>query len=124
MRPRGSPAKLVKARKMRKKPTRARERVWRIVRDRKVEGLKFRRQAVIAGFIGDFYCAELKLILELDGSFHENQEGRDYDSARDEVLRNLGYRVIRIGNDEATLAAIERIVAVHAGKYRTLSEAT
>ena len=116
MRPRGSPAKLVKARKMRKKPTRAEERVWRIVRDRKVEGLKFRRQAVIAGFIADFYCAELKLILELDGSFHENQEVRDYDSARDEVLRNLGYRVIRIGNDEATLAAIERIVAVHAGK--------
>jgi very-short-patch-repair endonuclease len=108
MRPRGSPAKLANAREMRKEPTEAERRVWRLIRSRQVHGLKFRRQAVIAGFIADFYCAELKLILELDGSFHENQEIHDYDQAR----------------DEATFVAINRIVAAHLGTSSTLSGGT
>jgi len=115
MRPRGSPRKLAKAREMRKKPTEAERRVWQLVRGRRVQGLKFRRQAVIAGFIADFYCAEQRLILELDGSFHEDQEVRDYDLCRDEVLRKPGYKVIRIANDMATPATLERIVRARLG---------
>ena len=111
MHPRGSPQKLAKARQMRKKPTAAERRVWQLVRNRQLQGLKFRSQVVIAGFVADFYCAERRLILELDGSLPENPEVHAYDEARDEQLRGLGYEIVRIGNDLANPASIERIVA-------------
>ncbi|HKQ48496.1 MAG TPA: endonuclease domain-containing protein [Phycisphaerae bacterium] len=61
-----------------------------------MDGLKFRRQHVIDFFVVDFYCAEAKLVVEVDGPTHERTE----DAERDAYLRALGYQVIRFMNDD------------------------
>ena len=61
-------------------------------------GCKFRRQHSIGNFIVDFYCPKAKLIVEIDGSQH--QENERYDAKRTEYLTNLGYRVLRFWNNE------------------------
>ena len=61
-------------------------------------GCKFRRQHSIGNFIVDFYCPKAKLIVEIDGSQH--QENERYDAKRTEYLTNRGYRVLRFWNNE------------------------
>jgi leucyl-tRNA synthetase len=77
-----------------------------MVRARKLFGLKFLRQHALTYdyygktkfFIADFYCAEQKFVIELDGKIHERQ--KDYDEQRDYIMQSLGYRVLRIKNEE------------------------
>ena len=64
--------------------------------------VKFKRQAVLGRYIADFYCAEIKLVIELDGSEHYTKEGRKYDEERTEFLEGYDIRVIRIPNIEVT----------------------
>lgn len=59
---------------------------------------KFRRQAVLGEYIVDFYCPELKLVIEVDGTQHYLEAGRTYDAKRDEVLTQMGLRVLRYSN--------------------------
>jgi len=91
--------KLQRARDLRRGLTMAERRAWNLLRNRRMLGLKFRRQHVIAGFIVDFYCAELRLVLEIDGSGHSGGAQSDYDAARTANLEARGYRVVRIRND-------------------------
>jgi very-short-patch-repair endonuclease len=72
------------ARKFRREPTSSEQLAWELLRNRKCLGLKFRRQQVIRGYIVDFYCAELRLALEIDGPIHQHA-GR----AEADVLRML-----------------------------------
>ena len=58
----------------------------------------FRRQKVIGSYIVDFCCPARKLIVELDGSQHYEQQGLEYDSSRDDFLQAHGYRVLRYSN--------------------------
>jgi very-short-patch-repair endonuclease len=81
---------------MRKGPTAAERRLWMALRDRGLEGLKFRRQVPIGRFVVDFLCARHRLIVEADGPFHD--PGRD--EARDAWLAEQGYRVARFSNAE------------------------
>src|SRR2546426_11892187 len=74
--------KLQRARDLRRGLTMAERRAWNLLRNRRMLGLTFRRQHVIAGFIVDFYCAELRLVLEIDGSGHSGGAQSDYDAAR------------------------------------------
>lgn len=74
--------------------------LWRELKGRGLNGLKFRRQVPIGPFIVDFYCATQKLIVELDGSVHENPEVQGKDQWRQHYLQKNGYRVIRFTNDE------------------------
>jgi len=90
------------AREFRRNPTPQEQQVWEWVRDRKLEGLKFRRQQIIRGFVADFYCAEHRLAVELDGTIHDSPEAQEYDSMRDEVFRSVNVRVLRIPNEECT----------------------
>ncbi len=62
--------------------------------------LRFNRQYIIGNYIVDFYCAKAKLVVELDGSQHFEDAGRQYDSTRDEYLRSMGLRVLRISNSD------------------------
>ena len=64
--------------------------------------IKFKRQAVLGKYIADFYCAEIKLVIELDGSEHFTKEGIAYDKERTEFLEGYDIRVIRIPNIEVT----------------------
>ena len=58
------------------------------------------RQKVIGTYIVDFYIATAKLVIELDGSGHLNNDQREYDIIRDEYLKKRGYKIIRIFNNE------------------------
>jgi very-short-patch-repair endonuclease len=84
---------------MRRSPTLAERRVWRFLRGRHFLGYKFRRQYPVAGFILDFYCPELKLAIELDGSQHAAAPGHEYDDRRAMKLRSLEIEIVRIANE-------------------------
>ena len=107
LRPISNDRKFALARQMRHQPTPTERHAWSILRDRGTLGLKFRRQHVVHGFIVDFYCAKLRLVLELDGDHHRDPGWASYDAARSEALTAAGYTVVRIPNRELTR---ERIV--------------
>lgn len=73
--------------------------LWLILKDRQVDGLKFRRQFGVGPYILDFYCPALKLAIELDGQVHFSDEARAYDAERDAyLLREHSIRVLRYEN--------------------------
>ncbi len=69
-----------------------------MLRDRRLDGFKFRRQVLIANYIVDFLCRRAKLILEVDGATHSSPEELAYDRQRELVLSRLGFRILRVGN--------------------------
>jgi very-short-patch-repair endonuclease len=89
------------ARTMRKEPTEAERRMWYELRDRRLGGWKFRRQVPLAGYILDFYCNELRLSVELDGSQHYDAGTNEaYDAKRTADLEALGVTIVRFENPE------------------------
>jgi very-short-patch-repair endonuclease len=93
--------KVAFARSLRRETTVAETMLWRSLRARKLDGLKFRRQVPIGRYVADFLCAEDRFIAELDGAPHENKERHEHDATRDAWLRAHGYRVLRLSNDIA-----------------------
>ena len=93
------PILLQHAREMRHPQTPAEANVWQYVRNRKL-GFKFRRQHPIVRFIIDFYCAELRLCIEIDGDTHVEEDQHEYDAARTEYLEMFGCSVIRFTNED------------------------
>lgn len=96
------PEKITKLRalSLRKNETFTEKRLWEMVRNRKYNNLKFRRQFHIHPYIADFYCHELMLVIELDGISHDDPDQVEYDRRRDDYMRNKELTVIRIGNAE------------------------
>jgi adenine-specific DNA-methyltransferase len=84
------------ARDMRKVPSKAENSLWLVLRNRQVDGLKFRRQHVLGSYIADFFCAEQHLVVELDGDTHASQE--PYDLQRTQWMESQGFRVMRFTN--------------------------
>ena len=103
-----------RAREFRRDPTEAEGLLWQKLRGRQLAGLKFRRQHPVKGYVADFYCAAAKLIVEVDGPAHQEQEERDRD--RTWVLESFGYRVIRFSNDavHSDLTEVLRCIAEEA----------
>jgi len=89
-----------KRRILRRKTTEAELIVWRILKNRKICGHKFRRQYSIKGFVLDFYCPEAKLAIEIDGGYHLKNESQEYDREREKFIESLGIRFLRFRNDE------------------------
>ncbi|HEX5599963.1 MAG TPA: endonuclease domain-containing protein [Hyphomicrobiaceae bacterium] len=89
-----------RARQLRARQTDVERKLWFLLRDRRLNGAKFRRQVPIGNYFVDFVCQEAKLIVEVDGSQHSDQVA--YDCARTEWLRSVGYRVLRIWNNDLT----------------------
>ena len=87
-----------KAKDLRQNITHAEKLLWVRLRNRKLSGLKFRRQHPIYFFIADFYCHEKKLVIEVDGEIHKFR--KTYDEARTVELERLGIQVIRFTNDQ------------------------
>jgi len=95
------PELLKNARRLRKNQTDAEHIMWKALRNRKLNNWKFRRQHPISeGFILDFYCAETKVAVELDGAHHRLKDQMEYDENRTKYLQELGIRTIRILNEE------------------------
>jgi very-short-patch-repair endonuclease len=92
------PYKQSMAKELRRNMTMAEHAMWEALRRNSLDGLHFRRQHVIAGFIVDFYCHAARLVVEIDGPVHEQQ--RDHDVERSGILESYGLRVIRFTNDE------------------------
>jgi very-short-patch-repair endonuclease len=89
-----------KARQLRSNMTRAEIILWSRLRSRKIDGYKFRRQEPIFDYVVDFYCNELKLIIEVEGEVHDLPENFEYDLKRKEILLLNGYNLIRVSNYE------------------------
>ena len=87
-----------RAREFRKDQTPAEEIAWELLRDRRFEGLKFRREHQINNYIADFFCAEHRLDIELDGGIHKSPVVMEKDAVRDAMLRSLGFKVLRFSN--------------------------
>ncbi len=102
--------KVIIARKLRRTATPPERHAWRLLRNRGVLGLKFRRQHIVRGFIVDFLCAREPLVLELEGAGHDEPVRRVYDLARAEVLEAAGYRVIRVRNRDVTREYLETLL--------------
>ncbi|MCX6825277.1 MAG: membrane protein insertion efficiency factor YidD [candidate division SR1 bacterium] len=88
------------ARDMRKNPTIAEDIIRDILRNRKVLGMKRRRQFPINKYIADFYNEEYKIILEIDGGIHDTEEQKIIDKERNQTLEHLGYKVLRCKNED------------------------
>jgi len=78
--------------------TSAERHLWSYLRANRFEGLQFRRQQVINGYIADFYCHSAALIIELDGVIHDSQH--EYDEERQQALEMYDFRLIRFTNDQ------------------------
>ena len=90
-----------RARQLRNNATDAERHLWQHLRNRQLDGQRFRRQVPLAGYIVDFICPALKLVVELDGGQHVEQAG--YDARRTRTLQVLGYEVLRYWNDDVLL---------------------
>ncbi|MFN8209092.1 MAG: endonuclease domain-containing protein [Bacteroidales bacterium] len=102
---------LKRAKRMRREPTPAEEALWQILRNRNVHGLKFRRQHPILFYIADFYCHELRLIVEVDGGIHSTPAQMKKDWERTANLEANGIRVVRFTNEQV-LERMSEVVEV------------
>lgn len=84
-----------RAKETRREPVLYERRLWKLLRDRGLDGLKFRRQVVIGRYIADFVCLRHRLIVEADGPTHD---GGPHDLERDAFLREQNFRVLRFPN--------------------------
>jgi very-short-patch-repair endonuclease len=111
----------IAARALRLRQTEAEAVLWQELRGGKLAGLKFRRQHAVATFVVDFYCPEHHLVIEVDGSMHDEPEQRIRDRTKQEYLEALGNTVLRVRNEEVTknLAIVlerVRVTAMNAGE--------
>ena len=90
--------KVARSKELRWEMTPAEATLWEHLRARRLGNIRFRRQQILQGFIADFYCHEAGLVVEVDGAVHDEQRG--YDADRDALLRQVGFEVVRFGNDE------------------------
>ena len=105
-----TPEQKQRARRLRQRMTPTERRLWGLLRDRRFDGVKFRRKQPIGPYTVDFYCHEKRLVLELDGESHVGKEARDRKRAA--WLSAQGYCVVRIwdihmyGNPEGVMQLI------------------
>ncbi|MEW9572445.1 endonuclease domain-containing protein [Rhodanobacter sp. Si-c] len=98
-----------RARRLRVDQTDAEQKLWYHLRNRHLQGWKFRRQHEIDRYIADFLCRDAALIVELDGAQHGEQVA--YDEARTRKLESMGYRVLRFWDNDV-LTNIEGVLEV------------
>ncbi|MFZ5669269.1 MAG: endonuclease domain-containing protein [Pseudomonadota bacterium] len=86
------------ARDLRQRATLAEQKLWTILRGRRLDGWKFRRQVPVGRYIADFACCDARLIVELDGAAHEDRALQDLE--RNGELEQFGWQVVRFPNDQ------------------------
>ena len=122
-RPRYSPEMVDIAKKLRRSMTPAEQRLWQIVRDRKC-GPRFYRQVPAGQYVLDFYCPQVRLAVEVDGSIHSLPEVQDRDRDREAALtEDLKLFIVRLTNDEVLTGTDNTlqeklIAAVHAAAQK------
>ena len=89
---------LERAKELRRNMTPAEQRLWQQLRANRLGNWHFRRQQIIDGFIVDFYCHQVGLVIEVDGPIHESQ--READAEREAILRARGLKILRFTNQQ------------------------
>lgn len=102
------------AKYLRKNATEAEKILWDRIRNRKLEGIKFRRQMPLNfgighHYIADFYSKEKMIIIEIDGEIHNNEEIKEYDNYREKILKESNYKIIRFTNNDIMFRIEETI---------------
>lgn len=97
------------ARELRSRMTPGEVRLWKVLKNKGLLGYDFDRQRPVDDYIVDFYCKGLKLVIEIDGSSHDNSESIENDSIREERLKKFGISIIRFKEIDV-LKDIERVV--------------
>jgi very-short-patch-repair endonuclease len=99
-----------RASELRRQMTSAESKLWQAIRRKQLDGLRFRAQHPVGRFILDFYCPEHKLVVEVDGSIHEDNKERDEE--RTACLAAFGYIVVRVQNSEieTNLSAVLKVI--------------
>lgn len=92
------PATIRLSKELRRGMTREERFLWNHLRGKRLDGIHFRRQQIVSGFVVDFYCHSAGLVVELDGPVHEKQ--KEHDRNRDRILMAKGLRILRFTNDE------------------------
>lgn len=117
------------ARELRRHQTGDEKTLWRALRDRRFAGFKFRRQHIVGDYILDFYCADAKLAVELDGSQHGHPDGMHRDAEREKFLTEQGIATLRFWNSqwrknqEGCLLEIWNAVQQRSGCVRVMKNA-
>ena len=93
-----SSVKVQRAKELRREMTEEEKILWKHLRANRLNGLHFRRQQIIDGFIVDFYCHAAGVVVEVDGEIHEQQV--EYDAERDKILSARGLVMLRFKNEE------------------------
>ena len=107
----------LRARELRKNSTLSEVLLWNVLKQKRANGLDFDRQKVIGNYIVDFYCAKLKLVIEVDGDSHNDKYA--YDANRDKYLRSLGLTVLHIEDldvkfrIDSVIYSIETMISNH-----------
>ncbi|MEQ1863849.1 MAG: DUF559 domain-containing protein [Micropepsaceae bacterium] len=102
--------KIRTARLLRQRETELERRLWQALRGRRLAGLKFRRQHPVGAYVADFACPEAKLIVEVDGYWHQFRRARD--DHRTDRLRAYGYEVVRFETSDADADAGALVEAI------------
>ena len=89
-----------KRRVLRNEPTQTEALLWDLLKNKQVDGHKFRRQYSVGPYIIDFYCASLKLAIEVDGPIHQVDDQPEYDRERQQYIETFGIRFLRFTNEE------------------------
>ena len=110
--------KTASAKKLRTSMTDCERKLWYALRAKRFAPVRFRRQQPIGPYIADFYCAAVKLVIELDGSQHGRTEDVAYDTARTKWLEARGYRVLRFANFDV----IDNMEGVLEGIWQVLED--
>ncbi|RDC53190.1 endonuclease domain-containing protein [Acinetobacter sp. RIT592] len=97
------------AKSMRHTATDSEHLMWQILRAKRFMNLKFRRQHVIKPYIVDFYCHEIGLVVELDGSQHGTDDAIEYDAERTKFLEALGLTVVRYWNHDVVGSRMDMV---------------
>ncbi len=105
-------ARVTQARRLRRNMTVAEDMLWRCLRGRGFEGLKFRRQVLIGPYIADFACLDRRVIIELDGRPHGEPEQQEHDRRRDAWFLANGWRVLRLDNERVIGGAAQNDIAL------------
>ncbi len=114
------PEKQEIARQMRRVMTPAEALLWSKLRNNQLDGLHFRRQQVVDGFIADFYCRAARLVIECDGAVHLSQ--LDYDQERDRILSAHNLRILRFSNTRIQNELSNVLAEIHAAAQTYLAQ--
>ena len=109
------PVQKKRRRLLRKRMTAAERTLWGKLRSRRLSNHKFQRQTSIGQYIVDFYCAEKKLILEIDGDVHGFHHQRSFDQKRQAYLESIGFTVLRFTNEDVkhSIGGVLDMIADH-----------